>query len=59
MTTQWDRDMNGLAGLNYSRLRFVAQMFSIRLTRTRFEDIRTMEGAVLKLAAELREQAKG
>lgn len=54
LRTQWRHGMSGITGLEYGALDPVMRM--VRVPRERrgqiFEDVRIMEGAVLKMAAE-------
>lgn len=49
MGTQWRSGMNGATGLDYAALPIVARGLCIKLTPSRFNGIRAMESAVLKI----------
>lgn len=50
--TQWRTGMAGPTGLDYAALPVVAQAQGVRLSRQRFEDLRTLESEVLKIVGE-------
>lgn len=52
MGTQWRTGMSGPTGLDYAALPVAARTLCIRLTTSRFEDLRTLESEVLKIAGE-------
>ncbi len=52
MGTQWRTGMSGPTGLDYGVLPVVARALRIRLTTSRFDDLRTLEAEVLKISAE-------
>ena len=52
MGTQWRSGMKGATGLDYAALPIVARGLCIKLTPSRFNGIRAMESAVLKIFAD-------
>lgn len=52
MSTQWRTGMNGPTGLDYTALPVAARALGVRLSRQRFEDLRTLESEVLKIVQE-------
>lgn len=50
--TQWRTGMSGPTGLDYAALPVAARGTGIKLTPSRFEDLRVLESEVLKIVAE-------
>lgn len=54
MQTQWRVGMGGPTGLDYSAIPVVSEATGIKVTKSRFDDLRIMESEALKSFAEQR-----
>ncbi|MDP2792556.1 MAG: DUF1799 domain-containing protein [Sulfurisoma sp.] len=52
LSTQWRIGTNGATGLDYCALSVVARVLRVRLSPSRLDGIRAMEGEVLRLMGE-------